>query len=76
VFPLSLDLENPRFRAGLERLRRIAVATASAKAQGGIIGALKRIGFAAAATVTFARLYILPVQRHALPDQVCVAPAW
>jgi magnesium-protoporphyrin IX monomethyl ester (oxidative) cyclase len=76
VFPLSLDLENPRFRAGLERLRRIAVATAAAKAQGGISGALKRIALAAAATAAFARLYTLPVQRHALPEQVCMAPAW
>jgi magnesium-protoporphyrin IX monomethyl ester (oxidative) cyclase len=76
VFPLSLDLNNPKFRAGLERLRHIALATAAAKAQGGVIGTLKRIGLAAAATITFARLYTLPVQRHALPDQVCMAPAW
>jgi magnesium-protoporphyrin IX monomethyl ester (oxidative) cyclase len=71
-----LDLENPKFRAGLERLRRIATAVTAAKARGGIIGALKRIGLAAAAATTFARLYVLPVQRHALPDQVCMAPAW
>ncbi len=76
VFPLALDIENPRFHAGLERLRRISVATAAARAQGGLVGTLKRIGLAVAATVTFARLYALPVQRHRLPAQVCMAPAW
>jgi magnesium-protoporphyrin IX monomethyl ester (oxidative) cyclase len=76
VFPISLDLDHPVFRAGLERLRRIAVATAAAKKRGGVVGAVKRIGLAVAAAATFVRLYTLPVQRHSLPDQVCTAPAW
>jgi magnesium-protoporphyrin IX monomethyl ester (oxidative) cyclase len=29
-----------------------------------------------AAFGTFARLYLLPVKRHDLPQQVRVAPAW
>jgi magnesium-protoporphyrin IX monomethyl ester (oxidative) cyclase len=76
VFPLSLDLENPHFRRGLERLRRIAAASAAAKARGGVTGAVRRLGLAAAATATFVRLYLLPVQRHDLPAQVRMAPAW
>jgi magnesium-protoporphyrin IX monomethyl ester (oxidative) cyclase len=76
VFPLSLDLDNPKFRAGLERLRLIAVATAAAKARGGLIGGLKRIGLAVAAAATFVRLYTLPVHHHALPEHVGMAPAW
>jgi magnesium-protoporphyrin IX monomethyl ester (oxidative) cyclase len=76
VFPLSLDLENPKFHSGLERLRRIAVASAAAKSRGGLRGGLARIGLAAAAAVTFARLYVLPVRRHALPEHVGMVPAW
>jgi magnesium-protoporphyrin IX monomethyl ester (oxidative) cyclase len=76
VFPLSLDIDNPKFRAGLERLRQIAVAVAAAKKRGGIVGALQRAGLAAAAAMTFARLYLLPVEKHALPEQVRMAPAW
>ena len=76
VFPLSLDIENPKFRAGLERLRRIAVAVKAAKARGGVVGAVRRAGLACAAAVTFARLYTLPVLRHDLPTRVCMAPAW
>jgi magnesium-protoporphyrin IX monomethyl ester (oxidative) cyclase len=76
VFPLSLDIDNPKFRIGLERLRTLAAAGARAKAQGGLIGTLKRAGVAAAAAVTFARLYLLPVQHHELPATVRMAPAW
>ena len=76
VFPISLDLDNPKFRAGLERLRQIAVAVGAAKKRGGILGGLQRVGLAGAAAMTFARLYLLPVEKHELPEQVRMAPAW
>ena len=76
VFPVSLDIDNPKFRAGLERLRGLAVAAAAAKAQGGVSGGLKRVGLGVAVALTFARLYALPVRRHSLPEQVCMVPAW
>jgi len=76
VFPISLDIDNPTFRAGLERLRSIAQAIDAAKRRGGLIGGLKRLGLMAAAAAIFARLYLLPVHRHALPAQVCMVPAW
>ena len=76
VFPLSLDLDNPKFREGLERLRVIAAAIDTAKARGGIIGAVKRAGLSVAAAVVFARLYLLPARFHDLPEQVRMAPAW
>jgi len=76
VFPLSLDLDNPKFRRGLERLRSIAESVKAAKARGGWVGTLQRIGLGAAAAACFARLYLLPVQHHALPAQVRMAPAW
>jgi magnesium-protoporphyrin IX monomethyl ester (oxidative) cyclase len=76
VFPLSLDLDNPKFRQGLARLLLISQASAKAKARGGMLGLLKRVGLGAAAAVTFARLYLLPVQHHPLPAQVRMVPAW
>jgi magnesium-protoporphyrin IX monomethyl ester (oxidative) cyclase len=76
VFPIALDLDNPKFRRGLERLRRIAVASAGAKARGGWLGALKRAALAAAGAGILLRLYLLPVRRHELPAQVRMAPAW
>ena len=76
VFPLSLDLDNPAFRAGLERLRRIAAAVEAARAQGGAIGMLRRCGLGIAAAAVFARLYLLPVHHHELPAQIRMVPAW
>jgi magnesium-protoporphyrin IX monomethyl ester (oxidative) cyclase len=76
VFPLTLDLDNPRFRRGLERLRIIAVATEHAKARGGVIGLVKRAGLAVSAAVTFAGLYLLPVHPNEPPADVRRAPTW
>jgi magnesium-protoporphyrin IX monomethyl ester (oxidative) cyclase len=76
VFPISLDIDHPTFRAGLERLLAISRAVDAAKKQGGLLGGLKRVGLAASAALTFARLYLLPVHRHDLPAQVRMAPAW
>jgi len=76
VFPISLDIDNPKFHAGLERLLEISNAVEAAKRQGGVIGALKRVGLAVAAAATFGRLYLMPVHRHDLPAQVRMAPAW
>ena len=55
VFPVSLDLDNPVFARGFERLRRITVAKAAARRQGGIIGKAKNIGLTAAAGAAFLR---------------------
>jgi magnesium-protoporphyrin IX monomethyl ester (oxidative) cyclase len=76
VFPLTLDLDNPLFRQGLDRLRRIAAASKAAASRGGVAGTLTRIVLAGAAALTFARLYLLPVLRNKLPAQVRMAPAW
>lgn len=76
VFPLTLNIDDPRFRNGLERLRKLSVATEAAREQGGIVGAAKRAGYSLAAAATFARLYCLPAQPNALPSELRVAPAW
>ncbi len=76
VFPITLDIDNPKFRAGLERLRHISEASEAAKAQGGIGSKLKRLGLGISAAAIFARLYLLPVQHHTLPQNVRLAPAW
>jgi magnesium-protoporphyrin IX monomethyl ester (oxidative) cyclase len=76
VFPLTLDLDHPKFHQGLERLRRIAQGMADASAEGGLMGALKRVGLAGAAGVAFLRLYLLSPKGNALPQRVRLAPSW
>jgi magnesium-protoporphyrin IX monomethyl ester (oxidative) cyclase len=76
VFPLTLDIDNPRFREGMERLRRASVAGAAAAARGGIGGRLARAGWAMAGAAAFVGLYLLPVKQNAAPAQVRLSPAW
>ena len=76
VFPVELDLDNPAFATGLERLRAITVAKGEARRRGGIAGKLRNAGLTAAAGFNFARLYLLPVKRNATPEAVRLAPAW
>ena len=76
VFPISLDIDNPAFRAGMDRLFKLSQRMDAAKARGGIVGRLQQGFLAAAGLATFARIYLLPVQHHELPRDVRVAPAW
>ena len=76
VFPLALDTDAPQFRHLLEKMRVISANIDAAREQGGIIGALKRYRWSAAAAVNFARLYVQPTQSNALPATIRLQPAW
>jgi len=76
VFPVSLDLDNPVFARGFERLRRITVAKAAARRQGGLVGKVKNAGLTVAAGAAFLRMYVAPVKDNAMPDTVRLQPAW
>jgi magnesium-protoporphyrin IX monomethyl ester (oxidative) cyclase len=76
VFPISMDIDNPAFRAGMTRLFEVQQHVDAAKAQGGVAGLVKRAAWSVVGVATFARLYTLPMLRHELPAQVRMAPAW
>ncbi len=76
IFPVTRDIDHPAFRAGLERLVRIAEGMGRAQKQGGIMGKLKKGAYAAAAAATFARLYLVPTKRNAMPADVRLSPVW
>ncbi len=76
VFPLALDTDAPQFRMLLEKMRGISAGIDAAHKQGGVIGGLKRFGLSLAAGLTFARLYLQPVQRSELPATVRLQPVW
>ena len=74
VFPFTLDLEHPRFVAGLERLRRIS--EASDRAGDGVVGRIKKAALGVGAAATFAGLFLVPTKKNAIPDSVRLSPAW
>ena len=76
VFPVELDLDNPLFKERLEKLVVINARINEAKAQGGLVGAVKRVGAMASAATTFARLFFMSPKKVPEPDQIRLAPAW
>jgi magnesium-protoporphyrin IX monomethyl ester (oxidative) cyclase len=76
VFPVGLDLDNPRFLAGLERLREISEAMEAAASRPGLGGRMRRMMLGVSAAMAFARLYMLPARRNALPEQIRLEPVW
>ncbi|NSX53452.1 magnesium-protoporphyrin IX monomethyl ester (oxidative) cyclase [Parasulfitobacter algicola] len=76
AFPITLDIDHPRWMPNLERLQRANVQIAEGKKQGGIGGALKRgVGMAKAAAA-FVSLYTIPSISHAVPDSPRLEPAY
>jgi magnesium-protoporphyrin IX monomethyl ester (oxidative) cyclase len=76
TFPLTLDIENPRFKRGLDRLCEIAKASEDARTAGDVRGKLRRVSLTAAAALAFARLYLLPSKANSLPADIRLAPVW
>jgi magnesium-protoporphyrin IX monomethyl ester (oxidative) cyclase len=76
VFPLTLDIDNPKFRAGMEKLRIANEQIAAGKALGGIGGKLTQVAGMAKAATAFIGLYLVPVQDNELPQTVRLSPAW
>jgi magnesium-protoporphyrin IX monomethyl ester (oxidative) cyclase len=76
VFPITIDADAPRFRTLLEKMRGISANIDAARAQGGILGGLKRGFYSVQAALTFAQLYLQPTQPSELPAAVRMQPAW
>jgi magnesium-protoporphyrin IX monomethyl ester (oxidative) cyclase len=76
VFPVTLDIENPAFLAGLERLRVLGERIAQGRTRGGIVGTAQRLWATAGAGLAFTRLFLMRAQRHELPADIRMAPSW
>jgi magnesium-protoporphyrin IX monomethyl ester (oxidative) cyclase len=75
-FPVLLDVENPAFLRGLQKIQQLAVRIDAAKQSGGISGKLRALGAQAQIFFTFVSLYLLPVQKNELPAQTRLQPTW
>jgi magnesium-protoporphyrin IX monomethyl ester (oxidative) cyclase len=76
VFPLTLPIDDPRFKAGLDRLVAINRALGELDGARGIAAAWRRKALALSAATTLLRLYLLPAQPNPLPERVRLQPAW
>ena len=76
VFPVTLDIDNPAFIAGLKRLLAVSNKLDEARGATGLGGRMRRLGLQAQAGLAFARLYLLRGRKAELPADVRMAPAW
>ncbi len=75
VFRSLPPVDDPRFHAGLERLRVISERFAASKGTGAP-GMAKRLGLRAAAAATFARMYLLRQEPNTPPSSPRLQPTW
>ncbi|WP_298301209.1 magnesium-protoporphyrin IX monomethyl ester (oxidative) cyclase [uncultured Erythrobacter sp.] len=76
VYPVELDIDDPKFRARMEALRQAALRIEDGKAQGGIGGLMKRASGMAGAGYNFVRMYFQRPKTHRLPAKIRLQPAW
>ncbi len=76
VFPITLDIDHPRWRPGLDAMDRAARQVARGKATGGLRGGLDRAIGTARAAMAFVSLYTIPAHRHAPPASARMEPAY
>lgn len=76
VFPMTLDIDHPRWRKGLDRIEAASRQVALAKKRGGVMGMASRIAGMAKAASAFVSLYTIPAIQHTVPASSRMEPAY
>jgi magnesium-protoporphyrin IX monomethyl ester (oxidative) cyclase len=76
VFPIEIDLDNPRWDRGLLKMRAALTDMAVAKEKGGFSGWLGKNTAGARAGLAFAGLYLMPVKKRTVPANPRLEPAY
>lgn len=73
IFPITLDIDHPRWEAGLKRLLKANVDLAAAKQKG---KKLAQVGASLRAGLAFLSLYTIPTKKHAVPAYTRLEPSY
>ncbi|MEM9966937.1 MAG: magnesium-protoporphyrin IX monomethyl ester (oxidative) cyclase [Pseudomonadota bacterium] len=76
IFPLTLDIDHPRWRPNLDRLETASRQIAAAKARGGIMGMFSRFSGMAKATFGFLSLLSIPAHKHDVSPDTRLQPVY
>ena len=76
VYPLTLDIDHPRWRPGLDRMEAASRQIAAAKKRGGLEGGVSRVFGMAKAALAFASVYTIPSIPNEVPDSPRMEPAY
>lgn len=75
VFPVILDIDNPRFLAGLRRIQKLSMDIDAAKKKG-LLGRLRAIPMKMRVAANFLGLYMMGTVSNELPSELRVVPSW
>jgi magnesium-protoporphyrin IX monomethyl ester (oxidative) cyclase len=76
VFPITLDIESPRWSAGLKRLQKANADLAVASEEKGVGAFLRRMTAQARAATAFVGLLTIPAHKHRVPENPRLEPAY
>ncbi len=76
IFPITLDIEHPRWKPSLRLMERSSRKIAAGSAAGGVSGFFQKTLGAAQAAYAFARLYTIPAVRHDVPAVTRLEPCY
>ncbi|MGR3504345.1 MAG: magnesium-protoporphyrin IX monomethyl ester (oxidative) cyclase [Paracoccaceae bacterium] len=76
IFPITLDIEHPRWQRGLVRLQKANADLARAKTQTGLGAAITRLTSQARAAAAFVSLFTIPSKKHMVPVSARMEPAY
>jgi magnesium-protoporphyrin IX monomethyl ester (oxidative) cyclase len=76
VFPMAIDIDNPAWDRGLERLGRAFNDLDAAKRRGGLGGAIGKAAASVRTGLAFARLYLIPVKPNTPPASSRLQPSY
>ena len=76
IFPITLDIDHPRWMPGLKRLQKASVAMDQAKRRGGISGMFGQLVNGAKAGFAFISLYTIPAKKHEMAPTTRLQPCY
>ena len=76
VFPITLDIDHPRWMPTLKRLQKANADLDAAKKAGGLGGRLAGIWAGTRAAAAFVSLYTIPSKKNAVPASTRLEPAF
>jgi magnesium-protoporphyrin IX monomethyl ester (oxidative) cyclase len=76
VFPLTIDIDNPKFLAGLKALNAINTEMDEVRGKGGLGAKLKRGVLSAKAAVAFGKLFFMKANPNTIPELSRLHPVW
>lgn len=76
IFPMTLDIDHPRWRRNLDRMEAASRQIAAAKARGGIGGFVGRMAGMAKAGIAFISTLLIPAHKNTVPENPRLQPVY